>query len=244
MKNWNTRLSHKVELVTREFWTHNSWIWIHTFEFQLVLLTFNWQLVTRNPFFTISFIFESLPVDWENLIESHNGNVDQSYVNFLIKFNSVLDIHTPLKNLPKQILKFRNKPWITLGVQKSISIKNNLLTKYTKSIDLSMKNETQIKDKQYTFFFCLMRNESKISYFTMYFPNNFNDFKGKVQFLFWCNPQNSSVNVWLIKTIKETITKIKELCVFITLVKKTFKRSSFCSISNFHNGFIWNSSKV
>ena len=27
-------------------------------------------------------------------------------------------------------------------------------------------------------------------------------------------------------------------------MKKTFKSSSFCNISNFHNGFVWNPSKV
>ena len=34
-------------------------------------------------------------------------------------------------------LKFRNKPWITLGLQKSIFIKNHLLTKYIKFQDVN-----------------------------------------------------------------------------------------------------------
>ena len=36
----------------------------------------------------------------------------------------------------------------------------------------------------------------------------------------------------------------KSNCVLITKVKKTFKSSSLCSTSNFHNDFIWNPSKV
>ena len=79
-----------------------------------------------------NFIIDYLSVDWENLIKSNNGNVDQSFASFLTKFNSILDLYAPLKKISKQKLKFRNKSWITLGLQESISIKNHLLTKYIK----------------------------------------------------------------------------------------------------------------
>ena len=36
----------------------------------------------------------------------------------------------------------------------------------------------------------------------------------------------------------------KSNCLFITSVKKTFKSLSFCNISKFNNGFIWNPSQV
>ena len=42
----------------------------------------------------------------------------------------------PLKNSEYR-LKFKSKPRITPGLQKSISIKNKLLTKYTKMKDTS-----------------------------------------------------------------------------------------------------------
>ena len=54
--------------------------------------------------------------------------------------------------------------------------------------------------------------------------------------------RETRVNVCLMKIIKTHCHK--KLCVFITLMKKTFKSSSFCNISNFHNGFVWNPSKV
>ena len=50
-------------------------------------------------------------------VKSNRGNADQSFVSFLAKFNSILDLHAPLKKISKQKLKFRNKPWITLGLQ-------------------------------------------------------------------------------------------------------------------------------
>ena len=41
--------------------------------------------------------------------------------------DSILDAHAPLKKVNKYNLKFKTKPWITPALQKSISIKNNLL---------------------------------------------------------------------------------------------------------------------
>ena len=124
-----------------------------------------------------NFILDYLSVDWENLIKSNCGNVDQSFVSFLAKFNSILDLYAPLKKISKQKLKFRNKPWITLGLQKSISIKNHLLTKYIKLKDVTLKNEAQIKYKQYRNLLSTLMKESKKSYFTNYFQNNLNDLK-------------------------------------------------------------------
>ena len=62
-----------------------------------------------------NFILDYLSVDWENLIKSNSRKVDQTFVCFLAKFIYVLDLYAPLKKIFKQKLKFRNKPWITLG---------------------------------------------------------------------------------------------------------------------------------
>ena len=35
----------------------------------------------------------------------------------------LLDTYAPLKRVKKYKLKFKSKPWITLGLQKSISVK-------------------------------------------------------------------------------------------------------------------------
>ena len=49
-------------------------------------------------------------------------------------------MYAPLKKISKQKLKLRNKLWITLGLQKSVFIKNHLLTKY-KKIKVTLKTE-------------------------------------------------------------------------------------------------------
>ena len=42
----------------------------------------------------------------------------------------LLDTYAPLKRIHKYKLKFKSKPWITLGLQNSISVKNKVLTNF------------------------------------------------------------------------------------------------------------------
>ena len=51
----------------------------------------------------------------------------------------------------KYKLKFKSKPWITLGLQKSISVKNKLLTNYINKRDPILKEEFHTKYKIYQF---------------------------------------------------------------------------------------------
>ena len=46
-------------------------------------------------------------------------------------------------------LKFKSKPWITLGLQKSISVKNKLLTNFINKKDPVLKKEFHTKYKKY-----------------------------------------------------------------------------------------------
>ena len=86
-----------------------------------------------------------------------------------INLNSILDLYTYLKEITKQKLKFRNKPWLTLGQQKSISIKNHLLTKCVKLKNVTLKNKAQIKYKQYRNLLSTLMRESKRSLKISYF---------------------------------------------------------------------------
>ena len=73
-------------------------------------------------------------------------------------------------------------PLIKISKQKLIHlltkyIKNHLLTKDIKLKDVTLKNEVQIKYKQYRNLLSTLMKESKKSYFTNYFQNNLNDLK-------------------------------------------------------------------
>ena len=51
------------------------------------------------------------------------------------------DTYEPLKKIHKYKLKFKSKPWTTLGLQKSISVKNKFLTNFINKKDPILKEE-------------------------------------------------------------------------------------------------------
>ena len=134
-------------------------------------------------------ILDYLTVDWENLIKSNSGDVDQSFVSFLAKYKSILNLYATLKKSSKQKTKFRNKSWLTRGLQKSISIKNHLLTKYIKLKDVTLKNEAQIKYKQYRNLLstlmkerCLTELQGTANTFNKYFVNVATDIQSSIRY--------------------------------------------------------------
>ena len=76
-------------------------------------------------------------------------NVDNSTKIHLHKINMLLDTYEPLKRINEYKLKFKSKPWITLGLQKSISVKNKLLTNFINKKDPVLKKEFHTKYKKY-----------------------------------------------------------------------------------------------
>ena len=58
---------------------------------------------------------------------------------FLNNVNSILDAHAPFRKANKYKLKLKTKTWITPALQRSVSIKNNLLKKCMASKDPQVK---------------------------------------------------------------------------------------------------------
>ena len=65
-----------------------------------------------------NFILDCFSVDWEDLLKIDDLNADNSTKIYLDKIYMLLDTYAPLKRVNKYKLKFKCKPWITLGVQK------------------------------------------------------------------------------------------------------------------------------
>ena len=87
-----------------------------------------------------NFILDYFSVDWEDLLKIDELNVDNSTKIYLDKINMLLDTYAPLKRINKYKLKFKSKPWITLGLQKSVSVKNKFLTNFINKKDPVLKN--------------------------------------------------------------------------------------------------------
>ena len=126
-----------------------------------------------NNFDQENFILDYLAVDWADIIKSEKKNIDFSFECFLKKFNLILDKYLPLKKLTKQKLKFKTKPWITPGLQKSISVKNKLLTKFIKLKEPTLKNEAHTKYKLYRNMLAMLLKRSKHKYFSSFFSKSY-----------------------------------------------------------------------
>ena len=84
-----------------------------------------------------NFILDYFSVDWENFLKIDELNSTKMYLD---KINMLLDTYALLQRYK---LKFKSKPWITLDLQKSISVKNKLLTNFTNEKDFILKKEYQ-----------------------------------------------------------------------------------------------------
>ena len=89
----------------------------------------------------------------------------------------LLDTYAPLKRINKYKLKFKSKPWITLGLQKSISVKNKLLTNFINKKDPVLKEEFHTKYKKYRNLLSTLMKKSKQAYYDKYFERNWNNIK-------------------------------------------------------------------
>ena len=65
-------------------------------------------------------ILDILIIDWYSVTELHKGDPNHSFSIFQANINSVLDKYMPLKKLSKKEVKQQHKPWITIGIRKSI----------------------------------------------------------------------------------------------------------------------------
>ena len=71
-------------------------------------------------------ILDFFSVDWEDFLETDELNADNSTRMYLDKINMLLDTYASLKRINKYKIKFMSKPWIALGLQKSIPVKKYL----------------------------------------------------------------------------------------------------------------------
>ena len=99
----------------------------------------NWRKFNQD-----NFILDYFSINWKNTINLQKNDVDHSLQSFFDSVNDLLKIHAPYKKVKKYKLKFREKPWISSGIQKSISIKNSIFKKYINKKDPRIKEELQL----------------------------------------------------------------------------------------------------
>ena len=121
-----------------------------------------------------NFILDYFSVEWKDLLKIDELNANKSTKKFLDKINKLLDTYAPLKRVKKCKLKFKSKTWITLGLQKSISVKNKLLTNSINKKDPIIKGECHTDYKKYRKLLCTLM---KKRYYDRYFEKNWKNIK-------------------------------------------------------------------
>ena len=96
------------------------------------------------------FILDYFSVEWEDLLKINELKANNSTKIYLDQINMLLDTYAPLKKINKYKLKFKFKPWITSGLQKSIFVKKKLLTNFINKKEPILKKEfhTNYKKKE------------------------------------------------------------------------------------------------
>ena len=86
-----------------------------------------------------NFIVNYFSVNWKNIINLQKSDVSHSLQSFFDSVNDLLKMHAPYKKVKKYKLKFKEKPWIGSGIQKSISRKTSIFKKYISKKDPHIK---------------------------------------------------------------------------------------------------------
>ena len=89
-----------------------------------------------------------LAEDWNSVTKKEQASANLSFQSFLSKISFILNKYAPLKEVSERKLKFKGKPGIKSGIQRFISVKNKLLSKFIKMKDADLKNEAHFKYKQ------------------------------------------------------------------------------------------------
>ena len=89
----------------------------------------------------------------------------------------LLNTYAPLKRINTYEPKFMSKPWITLGLQKSISAQSKLLTNFINKKDAVLKEEFHTKYKKCRNLLSTLMKKIKQAYYDKYFERNWNNIK-------------------------------------------------------------------
>ena len=111
------------------------------------------------------------------MLKTEELSADNSTRMYLDKINMFLYTYAPLKIIYKCKMKFMSKPLITLGLRKSISLKNKLLKNFNNKKDPILKEEFHTNWKKYRNLLSTLIKKSKQAYYDKYFERNWNNIK-------------------------------------------------------------------
>lgn len=124
-----------------------------------------------------SFLRDYHNIDWIDVINITNNDVNYSINTFLEKFNAVLDNHMPLRKITHREFKQKFKPWISGQILSKIDAKNKALRKYIRSKNLAAKNDLYRQFKDLKNEVTQLLRSSKKDFYQKYFTENKDNIK-------------------------------------------------------------------
>ena len=168
----------------------------------------------------------------EDLLKIDELNADNWTKIYLDKINMLLDTYAPLKKINKYKLKFKSKPWISLGLQKSIFVKKKLLTSFINKKDPILKEEFHTNYKKYGNLLSILMKKSKQAYYDKYFEKKWNNIKNSwkgIKSLIFVKTKASSLPTVLSLENGNTITNPYDIANtfnnYFVSIAETTKRS-------------------
>ena len=168
----------------------------------------------------------------EDLLKIDELNADNWTKIYLDKINMLLDTYAPLKKINKYKLKFKSKPWISLGLQKSIFVKKKLLTSFNNKKDPILKEEFHTNYKKYGNLLSILMKKSKQAYYDKYFEKKWNNIKNSwkgIKSLIFVKTKASSLPTVLSLENGNTITNPYDIANtfnnYFVSIAETTKRS-------------------
>ena len=110
---------------------------------------------------------------WDNILKTEKEDANFSLNNYVENISNLVTKHAPLRKLNKKELKCLSKPWISLGLQTSIRVKNNLHSKFINSTDSFTKSELYEKYKIYRNKISTLLKQSKKNYYDNFFKTKY-----------------------------------------------------------------------
>ena len=78
---------------------------------------------------TIGLLLEYFEKDWDLTLNVEKNDVNDSFDNFLLNMNGMLDKHATFKKVSKYQLKLKTQSWIPAAIHKTTLVKNSLFKK-------------------------------------------------------------------------------------------------------------------
>ena len=163
---------------------------------------------------------------------------------YLDTINMLLDTYALIKRINKYKLKINSKPWITLGLQKSISVKNRLLVNFINRKDPILKEEFHTNNTKYRNLLSTLKKRSEQAYFDKYFETNWSNIKNTwkgIKSLISLKPVASNVPTVLSLNNGDAITSPSDIANtfnnYFASIPETTKKSIKCSHKHFSDYF-------